>query len=76
MNFALQREIYGLTPWMVDLHSLPVLTSMIKNFQNGVQIEVPEIKYNTPAIYNLQNEVVLIESQYELDNDLFLKVLV
>ena len=66
MNFGLQREIYGLTPWMVDVHSFPVLTAMVRNFQNGVQIEIPEIKYNTPGIYDAKNDAVLVYDEWEL----------
>lgn len=48
MNFSLAREIYGLTPWFVDAHSLPGLLGVLNNVSS---LETPEIKYNTPHVY-------------------------
>lgn len=60
MNFALKREIYGGTPWMVDPISFMALSSILKDSQSGVQMELPQIKYNTPELINASSETRII----------------
>lgn len=63
MNFALMREIYGLTAWFVDSASLPGLLGVI---DNAGHIEIPEIKYNTPEII-INREGVASETRVVTD---------
>ncbi|MES2287259.1 MAG: hypothetical protein V4547_16325 [Bacteroidota bacterium] len=63
LNFALQREIYGMNPWFVDQLSLPGLLSILNN-TGKVQMELPEIKYNTPSIFKLNQETRIIERPF------------
>lgn len=65
MNFALQREIYGGTPWMVDALSYSYLSNILKNSQNGVT-EIPETKYNSIGL--LDSKSKLINYYWQLDN--------
>ena len=58
MNFGLAREIYGLNAWCVDVQSLPYLTSILRNIQNGVDLEIPEQKYNSISVYDLKNTMI------------------
>lgn len=60
ISFPLAREIYGVTPWMVDHYTLPALSAMLENFQKGVKLEEAEIKLNTPFIYDPSNETRII----------------
>ena len=70
MNFSLAREIYGLNAWCVDSQSLPYLTSILKNIQNGVELEMPEQKYNSFYTYDLKSkETRLINDSWQLNND-------
>lgn len=70
MNFSLAREIYGLNAWCVDSQSLPYLTSILKNIQNGVELEIPEQKYNSFYTYDLKSkETRLISDSWQLNND-------
>lgn len=54
MNYALAKEIYGVTPWYVDAHSLPGLLSIIENVQ---ALEVPDVQYNTPFLLGINSTV-------------------
>lgn len=63
MNFSLAREIYGLTPWFVDSHSLPGLLGVLDNVST---LEPPTIKYNTPQVLDLANNTRVITDEYEL----------
>lgn len=68
INFTLAREIYGLTPWMMDIHSIPVMTSILGDVKNGVKFEVPEIKLNSTFVYDLKNQTKIIEKEYQLNS--------
>jgi len=68
MNFALAKEIYG-NPWFVDAASINGLLGIQKALSRGVMLEVPEIKYNTPAIYEISSETRLIQRDWQLDNN-------
>ncbi len=52
MNFALKREIYGANAWCIDALSYGSLSQILKDNRNGVVLELPETKYNSPQIYN------------------------
>ena len=64
INFQLAKEIYGLTPWMMDIHSIPVMSAILRDIKNGVQFEPVEVKLNTPYIYNPSNETRIIAKPY------------
>lgn len=54
MNYALAKEIYGVTPWYVDAHSLPGLLGIIENVNT---LEVPDVQYNTPFLLGVNSKV-------------------
>lgn len=64
INFALSREIYGIVPWMMDIHSIPVMNTVLGQFSNGNSFESPEEKYNSLSSYNFKNETRLITRPY------------
>ena len=65
INFSLAREIYGVTPWFVDSHSLPGLLGVLNNVGS---LETPEIKYNSPYFYNTStNELTLFSDLKIID---------
>lgn len=64
INFALAREIYGMTPWFVDQQTLPALMGVFNSFQNGVSLEIPDVKYNTPSILSVDNETRVISRPF------------
>lgn len=65
INFGLAREIYGMSPWYVDQETLPSLLSIL---DNNLQLEIPEVKYNTPH-YLVSNGAKLISRPWQLSND-------
>jgi len=67
MNFPLAKEIYG-QPWSVDAVSFMHLTSILKNFQNGVVLDVPDVKLNSIGIMYLQSETRVISYDWQLNN--------
>lgn len=69
INFSLAKEIYGLTPWMMDVHSIPVMTAILKDIKNGVRFETSEIKLNSTYIYDFKNETKIIEREYQLESN-------
>lgn len=70
MNFGLAREIYGLNAWCVDAITFPALTAVLKNIQNNVSLEIPDVKYNSVSYYDLQSkETRLITETWQLRND-------
>jgi ClpP class serine protease len=71
MNFPLAKEIYG-TPWSVDEVSFMNLSSILKNIQNGVKLEIPEVKLNSIEILDLKSNATIITETYQLNsNDSF-----
>lgn len=67
MNFPLAKEIYG-TPWCVDSISVLHLTSILKNIQNGLVLDVPEKKLNSVALYQIKNDIRVLNDNYDLNN--------
>jgi ClpP class serine protease len=55
MNYALAKEIYGLTPWFVDAHSLPGLLGILEHTE---ALEIPDVQYNTPFLLALNSTKV------------------
>jgi len=73
MNYGLAKEIYG-TPWCIDSQSFLSLSSILKNIQNGVKLDIPDVKLN--SIYMLKNETKIIDNPFgsewnpgQLDNN-------
>lgn len=69
INFSLAREIYGLTPWFVDAHSLPGLLGVLKNVSI---LSSPDSKLNSVSLLNPSNNTRVIYSEWDLkydDND-------
>jgi len=69
MNFRLAKEIYGLTPWMMDIHSIPVMSSVLRDIKNGVKLENPDVKLNTPFLVDVSSETRIIKRTYQLRQD-------
>lgn len=67
-NYGLAKEIYG-TPWCVDSHSFLSLSSILKNIQNGVSLDISENKLNGVSFLNTKNKTKLVSREYQLDND-------
>lgn len=68
MNYSLAREVYGLNAWCIDSVSLPSLTSILKNMQNGVSLEIPETKYNTPFLFDIKSKARIVSNNWQLDS--------
>ena len=69
INYALSKEIYGITPWCVDQVSLPALLSILENSKTGGILELPEVKYNSISFLDAtSNETRLIKSRWDLRN--------
>lgn len=60
MNYGLAKEIYGGVPWMMDSVSFNYMSSMLKNFRNGIYLEIPDQKHNSFSLLNVQNEDKII----------------
>ena len=69
MNYGLAKEIYGMEPWCMDVKSLPMFTSILKNLQNGVQLQVPETKYNSFYYLDLKSKTTLVTREWELQDN-------
>ena len=67
MNFGLAKEIYGLQPWCMDQYSIPSYTSLLRDFQNGVTLELPEIRGNSPFVVQARDSKI-ITHPYQLNN--------
>lgn len=68
MNFPLAKEIYG-QPWSVDSISMMHLSSILKDFQNGVVLDAPEIKMNSISVLEIKGETRIINGNWQLRND-------
>ncbi|APZ82858.1 hypothetical protein [Flavobacterium phage FL-1] len=68
MNFPLAKEVYG-TPWSIDEVSFMHLNSILRNFQNGVSLDIPETKLNSISLMEISSETRLIRSKWSLDNN-------
>lgn len=61
-NYALAKEIYSLNPWLVDSHTLPGMTAILRNSKKGLSLELPENKYNSTQYLK-----ILSGGEYELE---------
>lgn len=66
-NYQLAKEIYGMTPWFVDQNSFPALMTILNNSRNGITLDIPEQKYNSPSayFYETKNEEVVTMSRFQ-----------
>ena len=69
-NYQLAKEIYGLTPWFVDEQSLPSLMGILSNVRKGNDLEIPELKYNTPYIYDFKNAAEVVTARDFMWNEM------
>lgn len=67
MNFPLAKEIYG-QPWSVDAVSMMHLTSILKNIQNGVALDISENKLNSISLLEFKGETKIISDNWDLKN--------
>lgn len=67
MNFPLAKEIYG-TPWSVDSVSMLHLSSILKNLQNGIALDVPNTKLNSISLLEIKGETRIINEEWDLLN--------
>lgn len=64
INYLLAKEIYGLTPWLVDASSLPILTSILRDAKSGISLEMPEEKCNAISFFNIGQETKVVDRPY------------
>lgn len=64
LNFELAREIYGLTPWFMDAHSIPVMNMILQNAKNGVSLEESEFKLNSPQFIDCSGDTRVISRPF------------
>jgi ClpP class serine protease len=67
MNFPLAKEIYG-SPWSVDAVSMLHLSSILKNLQNGISLDVPEVKLNSISLLKIKSETRIVNEEWDLEN--------
>lgn len=66
-DYKLAKEIYGV-PWSVDKVSFMSLSSILRNLQNGVALDVPEVKLNSISLLEVTSETRLIKNTWNLNN--------
>jgi len=68
MNFPLAKEIYG-SPWSIDAVSMMQLSPILRNFQNGVVLSVPNEKMNSISVLEIKGETRIVNRSWQLRND-------
>lgn len=66
-DYKLAKEIYGV-PWSVDKMSFMSLSSILRNLQNGVALDIPEVKLNSISLLEISNETRIIKNTWNLNN--------
>lgn len=66
-DYKLAKEIYGV-PWSVDKVSFMSLSSILRNLQNGVALDIPEVKLNSISLLEVSNETRIIKNTWSLNN--------
>lgn len=61
INYALSKEIYGLTAWFVDAHSLPGLLGVLNSVEN---LAIPEEKHNSINVYVPKSDTRIIDRPF------------
>lgn len=69
MNTTLAREIYGGQPWCMDQFSYRAYNSLLSDLRNGVVLEVPEVKANSPFVLVENKDKRVVKDSYQLRND-------
>lgn len=64
INYRLATEIYGMTPWMMDSMSFPALSTILQNMRNGIDLEIPDEKYNAVSFFKVTNETKVIDRPF------------
>lgn len=67
MNFGLAKEIYGGTPWCMDPISFQSLSSVLRNLQKGVNLDIPEQKYNAVSLLTVKSDSRIITREWQLE---------
>lgn len=68
MDFALAREIYGHSPWMMDPFSFSSLFNILKDFRAGVSLEFdPKNKLNSSFLIDVDSRTKIVEEEFELN---------
>lgn len=69
ISFALAREIYGNSPWMIDSVSFSSLFNILKDFRNGVSLSFDkDDKCNSVFVYNIESKIKLTFDEFQLRN--------
>lgn len=68
MNFPLAKEIYG-SPWSIDAVSMMQLSPILRNFQNGVVLSIPNEKMNSISVLEIKGETRIVNRSWQLRND-------
>jgi len=66
-DYKLAKEIYGV-PWSCDAVSFSSLSSILRNLQNGVALDIPEVKLNSISLLEVSNETRIIRNTWNLNN--------
>lgn len=67
MNYGLAKEIYGGAPWCMDPISFQSLSSVLRNLQKGVNLDVPEQKYNAVSLLTVKSDSRIITREWQLE---------
>ncbi len=67
-NFGLAKELYG-SPWSIDHNSYNGMMALLRDIRSGVQLELPEEKYNSVYVQGFNSETRIITDIYELDSE-------
>lgn len=69
MDYGLAREIYGVNPWCMDPISLHSMSSILRNLQNGIELSIPETKYNQFYLLDLKSNTTIVSEKWQLNNE-------
>lgn len=67
MNYGLAKEIYGGAPWCMDPISFQSLSSVLRNLQKGVNLDIPEQKYNAVSLLTVKSDSRIITREWQLE---------
>lgn len=64
-NYKLSKEIYGLTPWLVDPHSFHSLMAILDNSRNGIELDLPDEKHNSISALQINSKATITDRQFK-----------
>lgn len=67
MNYGLAKEIYGGAPWCMDPISFQSLSSVLRNVQKGVKLDIPDQKYNALSLLTVKSDSRIITREWQLE---------